>query len=170
MKPSLFTPLLAAVLGFPTALLAQRAMDPESNEQVRMTVACSNLVFAVPTNLFLALTITNGSTNEVDIYPRPLCNYAVYKVSLTAAAGHSLDIGFKPNGPQGSGGPPCVIPPGHCAECVMKLPIHRNVQPGKFTLKLERWCFVYLEKDTSGKLISCVKQRLVSNAVSVEVR
>ena len=171
MKPSLFRVLVVGMIALPIALFAQATKDSEEfTDQVRMTIACTNSVFGMPGTNFLSLTIANGSTNQVFLYWRPVCNYAEYEVWLTNAVGHSLDIGFKSSGPQMFAGNMTVILPGGCESCIMKLPVTKEVPRGSYLLTLRCWCFIPLKRDANGKVVSQLRLRLVSNGIAIEVK
>jgi len=175
MKPFLSALLLTMTTAFATSAIAQATNDVENvNRQVKMTIAGTNSVFQVPTNIFISVSITNTSTNGVGV-AAPVCDFQAFEVWLTDAVGKSRDIGFKRkvNGPGASGSGmnySYEIYPCKSIGCVMKLPLDSHIQPGKYTLRVKRWCVVYLKQDANGKVISDARRRLVSNPIPLEVR
>jgi hypothetical protein len=142
------------------------------NDSVKLTIACSNSVFQLPTNVLISVSITNSSAHVIG-FSAPICELEQFEVWVTDSTGHSVDIGpkLKPtNGPRPGINTFYRISPNKSAECTVELRVDNRMQPGKYRLAMKRWCFVFTYGE-DGKAISNLLRtgHLVSNPVTIEI-
>ena len=170
------TLLLAMMaLNLATSALSQNANSVDDlNKDVKLAIGCSNAVLRPEAEVFISLSITNSSTNVVGL-SAPLCEPEAYEIWVTDASGHTEDIGVKrakPNGPGASASGMNLIHqihPAQADDCVLKVSLGKKLRPGKYALRVKRWCVTF----TSGadaKATASSNHQLVSNSIALEIR